>query len=352
MQLKRNARSAVYRFYNQSYGYFALKKEYRFSADELEASLKTFSQKGITELFVNDEAMSNDKKRLIRFLSAVESDAGDLFVSIKVNPNVIDGAVCKKCAEVNCSLEIPLVVEKKGAAFLFDKKNYAKKCTSLNTFELVFGFQIFYADFAGDTLKSFCERLDFAVSQFPNHIDFPQTEEGAFSTNAYTSGVFSGGDIRFARNIAFACRTFYSSGRAVTWFNSVLRPLRIKPSKFFTDFAEWQRVNNCDFKSGFSPEDSTHREIEKMQLLFLQMKYEEKGVSALFPVVKDIVRINGALSRLVSDGEECELALQYSPDDLFGPESMDVERFANDVCMESSHVRIFDNGGEPDYMVK
>ena len=82
------------------------------------------------------------------------------------------------------------------------------------------------------------------------------------------------------------------------------------------------------------------------------MKYEEQGVSALFPVVKDIVRINGALSRLVSDGEECELALQYSPDDLFGPESMDVERFANDVCMESSHVRIFDNGGEPDYMVK
>ena len=347
-----------------------MKKEYAFSSDELESSLKTFSSKGIYELFVNDEALANDKRRLLHFLTAVKSDAGDIFLSIKVNSSVIDNEVCKKCAEVNCSLEIPFVVKKNdekktekaagkeskannkgGDAFLFDKKLLAKKCAVLNEEGLVFGFQIFYADFEGDTLKAFCDRLDFALSQFPNHIDFPQTEDVSFASNARASGVFSGGDIRFARNIAFACRTFYSSGRAVPWFNAVLRPLRIKPSKFFADFAEWQRVNNCDFKSGFSPEDAKHREIEKMQLLFLQMKYEEKGVSALLPVVKDIVRINGALSRLVFEGEESEIALQYSPDDLFGPECMDIERFANTVCMESSRVRIFDNGCEPDYEI-
>lgn len=94
-----------------------MKKEYTFSADELESSLKDFSQKGITELFVNDESLANDKKRLVRFLVAVESDAKDVFVSIKVNPSVIDNELCKICAELNCSLEVSFVAQKKTVHF-------------------------------------------------------------------------------------------------------------------------------------------------------------------------------------------------------------------------------------------
>ncbi|MCI5644194.1 MAG: hypothetical protein MR305_00550, partial [Treponema porcinum] len=191
----------------------------------------------------------------------------------------------------------------------------------------------------------------FICAQYPNHIDFPQTENAEENSSAKVTGVFSGNDIRYARDIAFACRTFYSAGRAVAWFNSVLKPLRLPASQFFADFAEWQRVNNCDYRSGFVPENEPHSEIEKMQLLFLSMKYEEKKASDVFPVVKDIVLLNGALSRVVAEGIESVIETQYHPDDLLGPESFDLEAFSNDVCMEHCSVRVFLNDGDVDYKV-
>ena len=333
-----------------------MKTEYTFDSSELESSLKECGKKGITELVVHDPEIAGNKSRLLHFLKAVEKDAPELFVSIKVNPALIDSEVCSQASRVNCSLEIPASSDVKknrdGAELLvFDKKFYAKKCSLLNNAGLVFGMELFYADNSRDTLKSFKERVDFICAQYPNHIDFPQTENAEENSSAKVTGVFSGNDIRYARDIAFACRTFYSAGRAVAWFNSVLKPLRLPASQFFADFAEWQRVNNCDYRSGFVPENEPHSEIEKMQLLFLSMKYEEKKASDVFPVVKDIVLLNGALSRVVAEGIESVIETQYHPDDLLGPESFDLEAFSNDVCMEHSSVRVFLNDGDVDYKV-
>lgn len=332
-----------------------MKTEYNFTERELESSLKDCEKKGITELVVHDDALSCNKNKLLHFLKIVERDALNLFLSIKIDCSIIDAELCKEFENVNCSIEIPFVPSKKDSgnnnSLVFDKKSYAKKCTLLNNFGLVFGVELFYANDIGDTLKLFKDRVDFACSQYPNHIDFPQTESSIDENNAHISGVFSGNDIRYARDIAFACRSFYSAGRAVTWFNSVLRPLKIQAASFFADFAEWQRVNNCDYKSGFVPENVKHEDIEKMQLLFLSMKYDEKKETSIFSVVKNIVIINGALSRLVSDGTECIVETQYNPDDLFGPESFDLESFANDVCMENCSVKLYINNGDVDYKI-
>ena len=158
-------------------------------------------------------------------------------------------------------------------------------------------------------------------------------------------------DIRYARDISFACRTFYSAGRAVPWFLSVLRPLKIPASNFFSDFAEWQRGSSCDYRSGFVPEQVNHREIEKMQLLFLGAKYDEKGKRELMPVVQDIVRLNGAFSRLTGENEEAVVTTSYNPDDLLGPESSDIISFTENVCMEECKVRIFYTPDGPDYKI-
>lgn len=329
--------------------------EYTFNADELESSLKECGKKGITELAVHDLQLAKDKARLLKFLSAAEKDAPTLFISLKVLPAVIDAELCRKASGVSCSLEIPCTAEMRKSSggselLVFDKKFYAKKCALLNDAGLVFGLELFYADNAFDTLKSFKERIDFVCAQYPNHIDFPQTESGA-EGSAKATGVFSGADIRFARDIAFACRTFYSAGRAVTWFNAVLKPLRLSPAQFFADFAEWQRVNNCDYKSGFVPESAPHEEIEKMQLLFLSLKYEEKKLSSVFPVVEDVVRLNGAVSRVVAEGMQSVIETRYHPDDLFGPESFDLEAFAENVCMEECSVTVFLKDGDVDYTV-
>lgn len=332
-----------------------MRTEYTFDADELESSLKECARNGITELAVHDASLAGNKARLLHFFSAAEKDAPELFISIRVLPSAVDSDVCRKASAVSCSLEIPCTADvrknRDGSGLLvFDKKFYAKKCALLNGAGLVFGLELFYADNAFDTLKSFRERIDFVCAQYPNHIDFPQTESGAADA-AKATGVFSGADIRLARDSAFACRTFYSAGRAVAWFNAVLKPLRLSPAQFFADFAEWQHVNNCDYKSGFVPEGAPHEEIEKMQLLFLSLKYEEKQLPSVLPVAEDIVRLNGAVSRAVAEGMESVVGTRYHPDDLFGPESLDLESFAENVCMEECSVSVFLKDGDVDYIV-
>lgn len=323
---------------------------YKFSIADFESQIDNLLKNKVTEISIYDEKVAKDKKLLLKVLSLIYSKMPDVFVSVLADASVIDREVLAVAANVFCAFDIPLVCSQKGGKLLFDKKFYASKARILNENGFVFGFNLSYADTPGDSLKAFMERLDFAVNQYPNHIEFPQTENSE-KYGASVSGTFSAQDIRRARDISFACRSFYSAGRAVPWFLAVLKPLRIYPSRFFADFAEWQRCNNCDFKSGFIPENESHSSIEKMQLLFLEEKYEEKKCSELLTAVKDVVKINGAMSRLAGENEESVVRTSYSPDDLFSEEACDIEHFCENVCMENCSVKIFSNGDSPDYEI-
>lgn len=327
-----------------------MNKEYKFTSAEFESQIPTFKQKGITEFSIHDSALANDKQRILKIIKLIEKNVPDVFVSILINTSAIDREIISAAQSIFCSFDIPLECTEKGGHLLFDKKLYANKARLLNDAGMVFGFQLTYATVAGDSLKLFMERLDFAVQQYPNHIDFPQTENDEYE--AKVSGTFSAADIRYCRDTAFACRTFYTAGRAVPWFLFILKPLRIYPSRFFSDFAEWQRVNNCSYKSGFLPEAENHKSIEKMQLLFLDEKYEEKHCHNLLTPMHDIVVINGAMSRLAGENEESVITTEYNPDDLLGPEAADLAAFAEDVCMEHCKVKIFSNGEYPDYVLQ
>ena len=328
-----------------------MQTEYKFKSSELEAQIETLSQKGITEFSIHDTSVAKDKKRLLKIINLVARFAPDVFVSVLADASIIDREVAAAATQIFCSFDIPLEVQSKGGKILFDKKFYSAKARLLNDFGLVFGFQLTYAQVPGDSLKLFLDRLDFAVQQYPNHIDFAQTMNSEEEKTAKVTGFFSAQDIRYARDVAFSCRSFYTSGRAVPWFLSVLKPLRIYASRFFADFAEWQRCNNCDYKSGFVPEAVPHKEIEKMQMLFLEQKYEEKGQHSLIPLVKDIVALNGAMSRLAGEGEESTIVTSYNPDDLLSEEAVDLAAFCENVCMEECKVRIFADEEGPSYEV-
>ena len=325
--------------------------EYKFKTSELEAQIETLSQKGITEFSIHDASVAKDKRRVLKIINLIAQYAPDVFVSILTDASVIDREVAAAATQIFCSFDIPLEVQSKGGKILFDKKFYSAKARLLNDFGLVFGFQLTYAQVPGDSLKLFLDRLDFAVQQYPNHIDFAQTMNSEEEKTAKVTGFFSAQDIRYARDVAFSCRTFYTSGRAVPWFLSVLKPLRIYASRFFADFAEWQRCNNCDYKSGFVPEAVPHKDIEKMQMLFLEQKYEEKGQHSLILLVKDIVAINGAMSRVAGEGEESTIVTSYNPDDLLSEEAVDLAAFCENVCMEECKVRIFADEEGPSYEV-
>lgn len=327
--------------------------EIHLSSSELESSLSTLAEKGVTEFVLQDEAILSHKGRLLHFLQTFTKRAPDVFLTLPVDASVLDMDIAKAASNLYCSLEIPLEGTSKGKSYLFDKKFYAKRAAMLNNMGLVFGFSMRFACVPGDSVKAFRDRLDFALSLMPNHIDFPQIEDYRVkSDNAATkpstatnppnpSATFSTQDIRTVKETAFACYTFYSAGRAVTWFLAVLAPLKMSAAAFFRDFAEWQKLNNCSPASGWNANEAHHTEIEKMQLAFLKFKYEEKGKSQFFDVVSNIVRLNGALARCYGEGEETTLAMGYNPDELLSATAMDIPLFFENAFIENSTVKIF-----------
>ncbi len=377
-----------------------MKDEYNFDLTDLDSQLASFSQKGITRFSLNEGVFSRDKNSLKNFLLKAQKYIPEVFISIPVEAGVIDGEIVSLCKDLFCSLDIffragEISQEKKSAgfdskkfsakkfekkefaagkfsdeknpkkfaarnfdskknlspknSFAFDKKLFSKKAALLNDANLVFGFLADFAISPNDSIKSFCERLDFAMTLYPNHVEFPQIYSD--EREERRSATFSSQDISYAQGLAFAAEIFYSCGRAVPWFNSVLKPLKISPSNFFSDFAEWQICNNCGFKSREKVASLSHKEIEKMQLLFLEEKYDEKNLRHIFPAVRDAVLLNGAFSRLEGEGEECSISLSFSPDDLLSPAALDLSAFCENVCMEKCRVKIFAGDEGPEYEI-
>ena len=324
-------------------GYMESEKEYKFNASQLEKDLSSLMALGITRLIVADEAITSKKESFLRFVCRAQEEAPEIFYKFYLNPSIIDGQVCQELSQLYCALQLPLV-----ATDLAEKKAFSRKIDFLNRSGLVFGFDLEFAQEEGDSARLFRDRLNFAFSLYPNHIDFSCLDQDL----PQPTKTFSSKDIGLAADKAYACGLFYSAGRAVPWFLSVLKPLRITPDSFFADFAEWLQCNNLgrqnSAKAGVKISgDSNHRinqlshqEIEQMQLLFLQLKYQEKGLEYLLPVVQELVRFNGAFARLVGEDQESELDLAFHPEDLSSPYSQDVQAFAENVCMEQCRVRL------------
>lgn len=340
-----------------------MKTEYEFDLKDLDSQLASFSEKGITEFALHDNKICGDKNLLAEFLIKAQKHIPEVYISIPVEAKILDEKIISLCQELFCSLDIyfyaqtglqnqnalPGADKKNGvqSGAHFDKKLLLKKSNALNNAGIVFGFLMDFALTAADSIKAFRERLDFAFTLYPNHIEFPQLYSA--EREERRSATFSSQDINYAKTLAFAVEVFYSQGRAVPWFNSVLKPLKIPASKFFSDFAEWLCCNNCGFDAREKVQSLAHKEIEKMQLLFLEEKYEEKKLEHLFPVVRDEVCINGAFSRLEGEGEECTLDLSFNPDDLLSPSALDIVAFSENVCLEECRVKVFENRGELEY---
>lgn len=317
-------------------------------SNELFEKLPQLYQTGVTEFYVHDKKLAKDKKSLLALADLVADKCPELFISLPVEARLIDMPLLEKLSELYVSVEIPLEGELKGGSLALNKKLYKGKADILNQSGLVFGFAMGWGVQEGDSFRAFRDRLDFAAGLYPNHIDFPQFEQ---KEEARPTGTYSSKDLDFSRTMAFACRTFYTAGRAVPWFNQIVQALKITPSTLFADADEWQQCNNCSYYTEFVPEDAEHKELERMQLAFLKEKFEEKHKSHLWAAAEDLIRLNGAISRVVEEGEESQLELSYNPDDLLSPEAMNLAKFCDNVTEEPCLVKVFEGRDGPDYKI-
>ena len=315
-------------------------KEFHFSSDELIFHPEVVVSKGVTELEICDEKILSDKNLLEKLLKNFSQKAPDIFLTFSLDISIIDKKLVDLFAGVSCCLLFDFL-----PSFLDENKKMLKhKINLLNDAGLIFGFCVETKKFG--TMKKFKLCIDEIVAYYPNHI-YIQNDELKPTDKLSTQ------DIKTIKRISFALETFYTYGRAVPWFLTVVQSLHLKPNNLIWDFSEWQICNNCGLsesleKNSFSPDSAPYTEILKMQLSFLQIKYEEKHLNHIFIAASDLIKLHAAFSMCYFDGTETELELSYNPEDLFSPYAMNLASFAEEVCMEMCKIKIYstENGAE------
>lgn len=341
--------------------------------ERIEKELKLFAEKDVPQVFVLDPTYNANKERALSLLKMMAKITPNTFYYFEARAEFIDRQIAKAFTKLPCAVQFGLqssdeeVLKKVNRSF--NKAQFVKNINILNQEGVIFGFDLIYG-LPGDNLSGFCNSIDFALNLMPNNLELfclsvlPGTdlfddakgyglvfqEEAPYHV-IETPG-FSKADMGSASKIAAACNIFYNQGRAVPWFASLMKALQIKPSKFFKDFIAWYESRKCNFapKNGkkLSIEELSlacvsHKEVEKLQLDFLR-DYLDGGFSSgnssvkssgktgkkqyLLPTVENLIRFNGAISRVTADGTKEKLSLAFHPDDLASPYAADMVFFA------------------------
>jgi radical SAM superfamily enzyme YgiQ (UPF0313 family) len=278
-----------------------------FSIKRIRDELLYFSGKGVSQVFVIDSTFNLDKKRAKEILRLIATLAPHVHFHFEVRYDLIDAEMARLFGEINCSLQIGLQSSDPKVNKLVNRRfapdRFSVKIGMLNQTGVVFGFDLIYG-LPGDSLKGFLSSIDFALGLYPNHLDiFPLSVLPGSNLSAkaeilglrhlasppYTvsdSPGFPFDDMEKAAGVALSCDIFYSRGKAVAWFNSILKPLKIAPSLFLSQFREWLKVSHGDI---VNEQDLSDQVIHRLQHDFISLLYRRNGLSRLLPAAMDII---------------------------------------------------------------
>ncbi len=279
----------------------------RFSLDRIEAELRLFEEKKVTQVFVLDPTFNQDRERAKNILRLIRKIAPSIHFTFEVRTEFLDEEMAELFASVNCGLQIGL--QSSDSSVLkcvnrsFDPVKFREKINILNRKNAVFGLDLIYG-LPCDTLAGFRKSIDFAVSLQPNNLDiFPLAvlpgtvlHDKAdsfgldFANNApYTvrsTPQFPAEDMKKAQLLSKSCDIFYNRGRAVGWLFMVLETLNMRPSEFFEKFAE-REVDG---------------DICKAQCSIVKDMFEKAGKRNLSTAMTDIIRYNDCLNKSLESG--------------------------------------------------
>lgn len=304
----------------------------RFPLARVEAELDYLVRHGVRQVFVLDSTFNQDIRRAKLILKMIREKAPRVHFHFEVRYEFLDAELARLFADISCSLQIglqsasPRVLGMVGRSF--DLQNFRRKIALLNHAGVTFGFDLIYG-LPGDSLPEFEQSLDFALQLYPNQLDIfplailpgtPLADKSAAQQLNYlqhppytvlSTPTFSGSDLSVARRLATACDIFYSRGKAVAWFNTVVVALNVSPSALLLTFADWLLL---EAGREIDPETCTDEMIWSWQRRFLSDFFLRTGVEKLLPMALDLV-----------DYHYCHAAIIQSPPSKI-PKARDVAK--------------------------
>jgi radical SAM superfamily enzyme YgiQ (UPF0313 family) len=338
-----------------------------FPMERIEAELDLFVRSGVRYAFVLDPTFDADPRRAALLLDLFRARAPGMRWKFEVRAELLDKALVRRFADLDCSLQIGLQSVRPETLRLvgrpgFDRREFARKAAMLAGAGVSFGLDLIYA-LPGDRLADFEDGIDFALGLGPNHLDLfplallPGTElaerAGELGIEADSKPPYlvrrtrelPPADLAEAAALADATDRFYTAGRAVAWFDAARRPLRRRASALLRDFSSFLAA-----RGGFGPSRGLGLEsplaIEAEQLDFLEAAYAEAGLKAILPALRDLIRLHGAWGRALAEEEESLLDLSYDPEEVLGAPAVGLAAFARGASPSSARWRIVPDENE------
>ena len=335
-----------------------------FPMERIEAELELFLRSGVRYAFVLDPTFDADPARAAALLDLFRERAPGLRWKFELRAELLDRSLVRRLAALDCSLQIGLQSARPDTLARvgrpgFDRRDFSRKVGMLSRAGVSFGLDLIYG-LPGDSLVDFREGLDFALGLGPNHLDIfplallPGTELAERSAElgieadprppylVRATRELPPADLASAAALAAAADRFYTDGRAVGWFDAVRRPLRKTPSALLGDFAAYlagRAVRDSGVSGG-------SRAVEAEQLGFLEGAYDEAGLGALYPALRDLVMLHGAWGRALAEGEESVLGLSYDPEEVLGGAPRNLAAFARGAARRRGTWRVLPDDEE------
>ena len=342
------------------------KKIAYFPLERLEKELVLFAKKKIAQVFVLDPTYNASKERAIKMLGMIRKKAPGMFFYFEARAEFIDREIAKAFSKIPCCIQFglqssnPEVLKKVHRTL--DKKQFARNIGFLNETGVTFGFDLIYG-LPGDTFSGFKNSIDFALGLYPNNLELfclsvlPGTN---LHDDAPSYGMvwdenppyhvlrtpqFSESDLAKARKLADATNLFYTQGRAVPWFNSVLYALKEKPSDFLWDFAAFLGEKHGADSVG----KMSSAEITEIQKEFVREKFRAKKLNRFVPVAEDLISMHGALGLCTFDGTKSVFTTNYHPDDIMSGYATDLDFFSKNAGKQRCRVCVFEGKNGADW---
>lgn len=288
----------------------------QYSLERIQKELELFESEKVNQIFVLDPTFNRDVKRAKKILRMIIKTAPLIHFTFEVRTEFLDAEMAELFSMINCSLQIGLQSAVPGVLTNvnrnIDPEKYADKIALLNEAGVIFGLDLIYG-LPGDTLGGFEHSLNYALTLQPNHLDIfplavlPGTElydkAGIFNLEypdeaPYTlisSPGFSVSDMASAELLKCACNIFYNHGGAAGWMFMIIETLDIEPADLLSNYA--LRLSTEKLLS-----DNSRADITLSQLSFVEELFSRYGKQNLFPVMKDIIVIHGALNSSLYKG--------------------------------------------------
>lgn len=279
----------------------------RFSLERIDAELDFLVRNNVSQVFVLDSTFNVDRRRAKTILRMIRKRAPHIHFHFEVRSEFLDREMAGLFASITCSLQIGLQsadpVVLKGVNRRFDPRDFVSKVKLLNETGAIFGFDLIFG-LPGDTFPGFRRSLNFALGLYPNHLDiFPLAvlPGTPLARRAKASGLdsleeppytllgsptFPPADMTAASHLATATDIFYSRGRAVAWFGSVVTALNLSPASFLERFERWFR---CQPDGATAERELLDRQIWLLQREFLQHVFSRHRSEKILPAALDLI---------------------------------------------------------------